>query len=265
MTRSETITSRDNRRLVRVREVRDGKNRSLVFLEGKRLVLEALKSGIEVDDCFISSNFQDEIVEKTLEELGIQSATVSEAVFRSIVDTNSPQGIVLLAKRPNWSFSDIDARLALAKLPIVLFLKEINNPSNLGAVLRTCEAVDVAGVIISKQSADAFSPKAVRASMGAVLRVPILQNLDLDATIDLFSGSGVLTTACDIGGSTNYTDLEWRSRRLLIFGSEAHGLEKNELNSINEKVLIPMENGVESLNLAVSTAIVLYEARRQNT
>ena len=144
-----------------------------------------------------------------------------------------------------------------------LFLKEINNPSNLGAIVRTAEAAGAIGVIVSKGSADVFSPKALRSAMGSSFRLPVWENAEFSEVLGWAKVHDLVTVAADILGTSSYTDIDWRIPSLLIFGSEAHGLGELELAAIDKTVLIPMENGVESLNLAVSAGIILFEARRQ--
>ena len=142
-------------------------------------------------------------------------------------------------------------------------MKEINNPSNLGAILRTTEAAGVAGVIISTNSADAFAAKAVRASMGAAFRIPVWYNAEFYEVLNWAAANNLTVTACDVSAALSYTDIDWKLSRLLVFGSEAHGLDSDDLGKIQEKINIPMANQVESLNLSVSAGIILFEAKRQ--
>ncbi len=265
MVKIERIASRDNARLVYARKVRDGKDRTRIFIEGRRLVEEALRSQIHLEECFISTSFdRGEIVER-LGQLGILVAEVPDRLFSSIADTNSPQGIVVIAKCPETKLSDLENRLASTTVFLVVFLKEINNPSNLGAILRTAEAAGVTGVIVSKNSADVFSPKATRASMGSCFRLPVVPNVTFDEVLDWARTRGLTITGTDLCVNKSYTSIDWQCPRLLIFGSEAHGLDEFESQSIDEKIVIPMENGVDSLNLAVSAGVILFEAKRQRT
>ncbi len=265
MTQIEKITSRDNSRLVAARKIRDGKEKQSIFIEGRRLVEEALRSRLVFEDCYISESF---VGDELIADIARRTDSITELpdrIFSSIADTNSPQGIVLLAKRPESSGLDIESRLSSGALPVVVFLKEINNPSNLGAILRTAEATNIAGVIVSKNSADAYSPKAIRGSMGSCFRVPIWQGAVLGDVLAWARDRNLRVTASDVSAVRSYTDIDWKRPRLLIFGSEAHGLDGNDLADIDEKVLVPMSNDVESLNLAVSAGIILFEAKRQNS
>ncbi len=265
MNGQEKITSRDNQRLVAVRRVRDGGGDSSVFVEGKRLAAEALRSGIEIDECYFKSGAVDDDLLHRVADRAKSTFELSAKLFDSIADTKNPQGIILIAKRPSDGAHKIEERLRStdAGLPVVLFLKEINNPANLGAILRTAEAAGVAGVIVSTGSADVYSAKATRAAMGASFRVPVWDEVTFDAAIDWARERGLTTIAADISGSTSYADAGWNKPVMLIFGSEAHGLSVEELASVDQKILIPMADGVESLNLAVSAGIILFEARQQ--
>lgn len=200
-------------------------------------------------------------------ELTTRSITVAEVpekIFRSLADTDQTQGVILIADKPRSSHQAIGSALAnAANLPIVLLLEEINNPSNLGAVIRTAEAAGVAGVITSANSADAFSPKALRAAMGSSLRLPIWEEVSVEDVFRWSVERTLTATAADTGAATNYTEIDWKKPRLLIFGSEAHGISDAARKGTKEMIRIPMAPGVESLNLAVSCGIILFEARRQ--
>lgn len=265
MNEIEKISSRDNQRLVNARKVRDGREDGQIFTEGKRLTAEALRSGIEIDECFFKSEFDDDDLLYSVADRAKNTFELSAKLFDSIADTKNPQGIILIAKRPSNGREKIEERLGVGDtdLPLVLFLKEINNPANLGAILRTAEGAGVAGVIISTDSADVYSAKATRAAMGASFRVPLWDGVTFDVAMDLARERGLKTVAADISGDTSYADADWNKPAMLIFGSEAHGLSVEELASVDLNILIPMAGGVESLNLAVSAGIIMFEARRQ--
>jgi RNA methyltransferase, TrmH family len=260
----EKITSRDNSRLVSARKVRDGKDTTRIFVEGRRLVEEALRSPLVFEECYVSESFAGDELIKSLAERIDTVIELPDKIFATIADTSTPQGIVVIAKRPESLSDEIGGRLFSGALPIVVFLKEINNPSNLGAILRTAEAANIAGVIVSRNSADVYSPRAIRGSMGACFRFPVWQNVSCEDVTAWSNERNLIVTASDISATKIYTEADWKMPRLLIFGSEAHGLDENELAAIDEKILIPMANDVESLNLAVSAGIILFEAKRQN-
>jgi len=260
----EKITSRDNGRLVHARKVRDGKATDRIFIEGKRLVGEAMRSSLLIDECFVVEGFGDRDFLDVVANQTTEIFELSESVFRTIADTYQPQGIVLIGHRPKTSRGMVEARLDRSALPLVLFLNEINNPSNLGAILRTAEAADVAGIIVSENSADAFSPKALRGAMGSSFRLAIWAAADFDGVVEWAKEKDLTVTAAAAGGSETYLETNWKIPRLLVFGSEAHGLSERELSKVDKQVRISLDNDVESLNLAVSAGVILFEAKRQH-
>lgn len=266
---AEKITSRNNERLTVYRKIRDGKLRDRIFLEGVRLAEEGLRSELENLECLTSSSLvkssRGSDLLKTIESRQIRSIEVEESVFKSIADTTNSQGIVMIAARPNSGRQAIERSSGEPNAGHILFLQEINDPSNLGAIMRTAEAAGTAGVILSERSTDAFSPKALRAGMGANLRLPIWENADFDECVGWAMEHNLRTVAADIRGVEVYTDLDWTVRTLIVFGSEAHGLNNRMLERLDKVVKIPMSRGVESLNLAASVAVLLFESVRQNS
>jgi TrmH family RNA methyltransferase len=262
------ITSRDNQKIKFARQVRDGRERRFVFVEGARLAEEVLRADLPVREVFFTESFAEsargESFLKAVETKSESLAEVSPKIFDSIADTTTSQGIIVVCEKPSTGESVVSANLLKRNLqfPLVVLLHEINNPNNLGAILRTAEAVDVSGVILTKNSADVFSPKAIRGAMGASLRLPLWTNADFAEVLKWSREKNLKSICADVNAEKSYTEIDWNTSRLLIFGSEAHGLSAAERAEIEESLLIPMANGVESLNVAVACGIVLYEARR---
>jgi len=260
------ITSRDNQRLKQARKVRDGKIKDSVFVEGIRLTEETLRSDVVITEVFFAETFAENERGKSLLDKFSTFETdifeVSDQIFGSLSDTKNSQGVVLIAEKPQTGKEKIEANIT-KEFQLVLLLHEVNNPSNLGAILRTAEAAGVGGVILTKNSANAFSPKTVRASMGAAFRVSIWENADFSEVLSWAKNNYFQSICADVNAEKSYTEIDWKKQRLLIFGSEAHGLNLTERNEIEESLVIPMENEVESLNLAVSCGIILFEAKRQ--
>jgi RNA methyltransferase, TrmH family len=257
------ITSRDNDRLKNARRVRDGKVDDKIFLEGVRLVAEAIRSRTRIDSLFISSDARSG-AEDLVEIAGAKVVyEVSDAAFQSLADTATAQGIIALADRPTAGREEIERRLETSAIPLVVFLDRVNNPSNLGAVLRTAEAAGAAGVVVSQGSADAYSPKALRAAMGSTLRLAVWTDVDFSDAVDWAKSVGLRTTAADVNAAKDYTAVDWHRPRMLVVGSEASGLTHHDKKLVEELILIPMENKVESLNLAVACGVILFEAKRQ--
>jgi len=263
----QKITSRQNERLTAVRRVRDGKDPARIFIEGARLAAEALRSGLDIETCIVNEDRAGStqiasIVERSKESNAAKVA-VGEKIFNSLCDTRTPQGIILIAQRPESGARKFHEAVQKGAAPIVVFLDRVNDPSNLGAVMRTAEAAGAAGVIVSEGSADAFSPKSIRASMGSAFRIKVWEGAELLDAVEWARRDSFQVAAADVSGDAIYTKIDLSSPTLVLFGSEAHGLDPGALGSADTMFRIPLKNAVESLNLAVSVGIVLFEAARQ--
>ncbi len=169
------ITSRDNSLLRQARAVRDGKIDDLIFVEGLRLCEEAQRSRLEIEAVIVSEELmRKERAAAAIAELSRVSkrvGSVSEKLLASISYTKTPQGIIVLAQRPEASEQRLAASLNSNSLLVVLH--QINNPVNVGAILRTAEAAGATGVITTRNTSDPFSPKSLRGAMGSAFRLPI--------------------------------------------------------------------------------------------
>jgi len=259
------ITSRDNSLLRQVRAVRDGKIEELIFIEGLRLCEEAQRSKLEIEAVIVSEELmRKERAAAAIEELSRVSkrvATVSEKLLESVSYTKTPQGIIVLAQRPEASEKRLTASLGVN--PLLVVLHQINNPVNVGAILRTAEAAGATGVITTRNTSDPFSPKSLRGAMGSAFRLPIWTSVAFDEVIDWCRNRGILTVCADVEATTSYTSIDWTRATALILGPESTGLTIEELESADQKVSIPMKGDAESLNVSVAAGILLFEAARQ--
>ena len=260
------ITSRDNQRLKFARRVRDGGIENLIFVEGARLAEEVLRSNLKISDVLYTESYA--ATERGRAFLkrsqNFNCAEVSPNVFASLAETKTSQGIIVVCEKPTTGKHSIETNLSSEiKLPLVVLLHQTNNPANLGAILRTAEATNIAGVIITANSADAFSPKSLRGAMGASFRLALWTNADFYEAAEWAKKKNLTSLCADINAEKSYLEVDWQTPRLLVFGSEAHGLSQSEREAIDENLLIPMDNGVESLNLAVACGVILFEAKRQ--
>lgn len=259
------ITSRDNSLLRRARAVRDGKDAASIFVEGLRLCEEALTSGLEIEAVIYSEDIaRKERAARLIEQLGRVSkklASVNERLLASISYTKTPQGIVLLAVRPASDEASFKARQPAA--PHLVVMHGISNPVNVGAILRTAEAAGVTGAIATANTSDPFSPKALRGAMGSAFRLPIWTGTDYLDVIKWCAERGIRTIGASAHSPKLFTEIDWRGASALVVGPESSGLSSDEIAAVSEAVSIPMQGSVESLNVAVATGILLYEAARQ--
>jgi len=262
---TDHIISRDNSLLRQVRAVRDGKIDELIFVEGLRLCEEAYRSQLEIEAVIVSEELlRKERAASAIAELSRVAkrvASVSEKLLESVSYTKTPQGIIVLARRP----AATETRLAknLGASPLLVVLHQINNPVNVGAIVRTAEAAGASGVIATKNTSDPFSPKSLRGAMGSAFRLPIWSGIEFAEMIEWCRRRGITTICADVEASTSYLDLDWTGPRALLLGPESTGFTPEELASTDQKVRIPMQGKAESLNVSVAAGILLFEATRQ--
>jgi TrmH family RNA methyltransferase len=188
-------------------------------------------------------------------------ASVSEKLLESISYTKTPQGIVLLASRPGTGKLHFEGNQPAPALIVVMH--RVNNPVNVGAILRTAEAAGATGAVATQNTADPFSPKALRGAMGSAFRLPIWFGPTYDDALSWCDERGIQTICADVDASLGYGDVDWRSSSALILGPESEGLSSTEIAKSNKAVKIPMQGQAESLNVAVAAGVLLYEAARQ--
>ena len=259
------ITSRDNSLLRQARAVRDGTIKELIFVEGLRLCEEALRSSLSLEAVI----FSNEIARKPkvapiiaeLVKAAYRAAEVSEKLLESISFTKTPQGVVVLAQRPESNSS-----LLLSngeRLPLLVVMHEINNPVNLGAIIRTAEGAGATGAITTSNTSDPFSPKSLRGAMGSAFRLPIWHGPAFGEVIEWCDSHKIHTVCADVSSTMSFTEVDWTKPRALILGRESTGLSEEEMRAADHSARIPMQGSVESLNVAVAAGVLLYEAARQ--
>ncbi|HKS28023.1 MAG TPA: RNA methyltransferase [Pyrinomonadaceae bacterium] len=266
---SEKITSRHNTLAKHARAVRDGREAlAQIFIEGLRLSEEAVRSRLVVQDALYTERFEGEerglALLKELKQTGARLSLVSDDVMSSVSDTRTPQGIALLASRPHTGSDRLSAALkAASSNPLLVIIHGINNPANAGAILRTAEAAGAQGIISTKGTTDLFNTKALRGSMGSGFRLPMWERAEFAEVLAWCRGNRIHTVGSSLKASASHTEVDWTRACALVIGAEAAGLGTGELSMLDETTRIPMRPPVESLNAAVASGIILYEAARQ--
>ncbi len=181
---------------------------------------------------------------------------VSEKIFTTITDVTNPQGIMAIIEKPLNKDIAIDYNETN-----YLILDNIQDPGNMGTILRTADSLNFKQIIVSKGTADVYNPKVVRSTMGAIFRVKVIESDNLVKTIKDMKKHKIKVYATDLETKKSIYDVDY-TKSAIIIGNEANGVSKNVLNEATEKIKIPMIGKTESLNAAVATSIVLYEAYR---
>lgn len=182
---------------------------------------------------------------------------VSDAAFCAVAETVTPQGVIAIVRMPEYS---VGSMIAGGRTRLLL-LESLRDPGNLGTILRTAEAAGMSGVVLSADSVDAFNPKVVRSTMGAILRVPFCYAEDFPKTLAKLKESGVKLYAAHLKGSVPYTEAAYGDRIGILIGNEANGLTDEVTALADERIRIPMEGQAESLNAAVAAAILMYATK----
>ena len=170
---------------------------------------------------------------------------------------------MVLASRPETSGEHFVANNREPSL--IVIMHRINNPVNVGAILRTAEAAGATGVIATQNTCDPLSPKSLRGAMGSAFRLPVWFEPTYDDALAWCRERGIHTICADVHASTGYDQVDWQRPSALILGPESSGLSPEEISAANVAVRIPMRGPAESLNVAVATGVLLYEAARQRT
>lgn len=273
----EKITSRQNPLVKRFRRVRSGDERPHVFLEGVRLIEDALNAHAHFESVAFSTALQGSergaSLLEALQAVQCRGALVSDQVMKVISGTESPQGVAAIVSRPYIQLDDLFAGGA----DLLVIADELQDPGNIGAIIRTAEATGAGGLITTRYTVDPFSDKSIRASMGSALRLPIVtdakredivarchdRNIKIIASSPVLSRGPVLEDAAKAQIIRICSEVDMTVPIAFILGREATGVSATAAAQADEFVHIPMAVGVESLNVAAAAAMLLYEAARQ--
>lgn len=190
---------------------------------------------------------------------GVTCELVSEEVFSKMSDTKTPQGILCVMEKPDYDLNEILSK----KDGLWVVLEDIQDPGNLGTILRTGEGAGINGVIMSKGCVDIFNPKTIRSTMGSVYRVPFIYIEDMASLFELFRSNKITSYAAHLAGKKQYDEFDYCGKTAFVIGNEGNGLTKQTADMTSEYLRIPMEGKVESLNAAMACGILMYEANRQ--
>lgn len=188
---------------------------------------------------------------------------VADDVFDKMSDTKTPQGILCLIRQFHYGIEELLAAVNNKKHLLFILLEDLQDPGNLGTVFRTGEGAGVDGIIMSSQTVDVYNPKTIRSTMGSVYRVPFLYTDDLCATIRVLQQHDIAVYAAHLGDTKHYDEYDYCHGTAFLVGNEGNGLKEETADCADERLRIPMEGQVESLNAAVASSILLYEAYRQ--
>jgi len=256
------ITSRQNSVVARYRAAAARDTDGIVLLDGAHLVQEALAAGVRLRHLIASVEAMEDAAVARLasqaEASGCDVAVATAPVMAAVSPVRSSSPVVALADRPSDGI-----RMYSAHAPLIVVVSQVQDPGNVGAIARVAEAAGASGMLVTEGSADPFGWKALRGSMGSSLRIPIAVHGRTEDAVEEARKHGCRIAALVPRGGRAPYDANLKQATALIVGGEGQGLAASLLKSADEQLTIPMHAPVESLNAAVSAALVLYEARRQ--
>lgn len=255
------ISSSDNKQVKNVIQLisssKARKKQGLFVVEGIRMVQETPLDRIEA--VYISSAFEEDYLKHPMSQ-NCAYEVVEDKIFQKMSDTQTPQGILAVVQKRTYTIQDIlNSRTA----GCILILDGIQDPGNLGTMIRTGEGAGISGVILSKDTADLYNPKTIRSTMGSIYRVPHVISESLMETVEELKQQGVNVVATHLRGKKEYQELEYSGLTGILIGNEGNGLSEELADSADELVRIPMEGSVESLNAAIAAALFMYEIKRK--
>ena len=278
------ISSRDNRWLKEFRMALRGglpSESGAVGVEGPRLVEEALRSASPIRAVLFSESGERHRSRLALyldrPEVGIPVLRTTDRLFEGIADTEHPQGVAALVTPRTFSFDDISRPAANGAAPLMVVLAGVQDPGNVGTILRTAAAFGATAAVASPSgqsgTASPFSPKALRASAGAALHLPLLAGVALPILLAQLRVAGIRSLATSSRESRDESEqplltpwqVDWRQPVALLIGNEGQGLPEEIERSADARIRIPMSCSVESLNAAAAAAVLFYEAARQRS
>ena len=236
------IASTSNPLVKTLRRLAHPRKRDAQFLlEGKKLVSAAIESKIDIEAIVVAASYRGDPPGGAVE--------LDDSVFREVSTLDSPEGILAIASRPSHR---------VPRTGLIAVVAGIQDPGNLGALARVVEAAGADALVVLKGSTDPFGPKAVRGSMGSVVRIPVCDRVDVSEL------EGFRKIALVPHGGSDYRETDWSTPCAALFGSESSGISDELLSRCDVRASVPMHGNVESLNVATAAALALYEATRRD-
>ena len=258
----QVITSKDNEIIKNIKKLKEKKYRDeegLYIIEGIKIIEEAIEENADInkivicDECIATGSIEQKLMYTIAK---YDCIYVSKKVFNFLTDVVAPQGILAVVAKPSRNTKiryDQD---------IILALDGIQDPGNLGTILRTADSVNSKQIIVTKSTADSYNPKVVRSTMGAIFRVNVIETDDLVKTLKEIKRNKFKVVATSLETSNSIYDIDY-TKKVIVIGNEANGVTKEILELADSRVKIPMLGKTESLNASVATGVILYEYVRQ--
>ena len=246
------ITSKDNEIIKNIKKLKEKKYRlDSYIVEGIKMVKEAINENQEIALIAIREDFKIDFDTKK-----IKIVTISNKIFNDISDVKTPQGILAVIKKNQNNQIETNQEYILA-------LDSLQDPGNMGTIIRTADSANINQIIINKTTVDPYSPKVIRSTMGAIYRTNIIEVEDLKATLKEMKLKGFQIITTDLKATQSIYDINYNNKTVVVIGNEANGVSQEILQIADKKVIIPMLGKTESLNASIAASIMIYEYVRQ--
>ncbi|MFY0609772.1 MAG: RNA methyltransferase [Candidatus Atelocyanobacterium thalassa] len=258
------ITSTKNPLIKQIRELHNVKKRrekGIFFFEGTHLLMTACEKNCSLVSLLSTEKWKIQNFElwKTASRLTERYEIVSPEVLKSITTTINPDGVIATAL-----FKPFD-QTKISSLKLGLILERLQDPGNLGTIIRTAVATNVDSIWLSDDSVNIDNPKVIRASAGAWFKAPLVVTSNLKDIVMNYKHQGVNIVATSPSAKETYWNLNLTQPTIILLGNEGSGLSQTLVNMVDKIIKVPLEQSVESLNVAITTALILYEAKRQKS
>ena len=266
----QVISSKDNEFIKHIKKLKDKKYRDLnneYIIEGIKIIEEAInekaniKQVVICDDCEKTSNIPKELMYEIAKQ---ECVYVTSKLFESLTDVTNPQGILAIVEKntvKSQTAGNEEQEIDYNQ-DIIVALDDIQDPGNLGTILRTVDSIGLSQILVSKGTADSYNPKVVRSTMGAIFRVKIIECEDLEKTLKEIKKHKFEIVVTSLQTKNSIYDIDYK-KKVIVIGNEANGVKEKIQKLADKKVKIPMLGKTESLNASVATGIILYEYVRQ--
>ena len=264
----QVISSKDNEFIKHIKKLKDKKYRDLnneYIIEGIKIIEEAInekaniKQVVICDDCEKTSNIPKDLMYEIAKQ---ECVYVTSKLFESLTEVTNPQGILAIVEKNAMKSTIAGSEEIDYNQDIIIALDDIQDPGNLGTILRTVDSIGINQILVSKGTADSYNPKVVRSTMGAIFRVKIIECEDLEKTLKEIKKHKFEIVVTSLQTKNSIYDIDYK-KKVIVIGNEANGVEENIQKLADKKVKIPMLGKTESLNASVATGIILYEYVRQ--
>ncbi len=254
------IESRSNsifKEVVKLKEKRGRDKSGLFFAEGERLV-KSIPKNVNIKYYIFRKSVSEEFI-KGFDVEGHTVYVFADRLFKEISDTVSSQGVLCVCEKLS---TDVE-KLFLNSPAFIVVCEDIQDPGNLGTIIRTADAGGASGVILTKGCVDIYSPKVLRSAMGSVFNVPVIVGADIDEVTELLKNRGILTVSAHLKGKITPYEVDFKTPAAIYVGNEANGLKETTAKNTDVLVKLPILGGAESLNASVACGILIYEVVRQ--